>query len=391
MGNAAAVKVYNPTVTHTQKLPGVFRDLGGNVYAIEQQLTASKQFASKVLHAVADLQYVDLTQLSDLDIILLHEWLQSLWALLHRSEAVQEALRAAEFRELTHVSDVARHTMDALSGRAFGSWAHGGLVYEETVPLMASLVRLQQLGFLTTQSQPTECVVEVEKIGDARPKRFERHQRAFVEGLLREHDMRAIVNHVSAMPSKVGYHFVTTTGEQFMSGTKLARNRLRYLNEAGEPVSEWLSETIPHKPCARTGRYLNFEFDSDTVASEISSLAALNPALAKKVAQEYTAFGFVFALKACTGDDPVDLLKVVINALEAQDGVKVTPNTHVLTVYEPLKTVRPRIKTEIVARNLADLDLPSSRARIEYVTMEDEQRRQQARKWGYMFVPEPEW
>lgn len=317
--------------------------------AILFTLETNPDLATLLLHSVNDLCDMPLPTLSPTDLAYVSEWLQDIWTLLHRSPAVQDAFLAAEFRELHTAQDIARHTIHQLQGFAYASWGHRAPVYEETIPLLGRLVRLQQLGFLTFGGQPTECV----RAEFVNGKWWERRQRGYVEGLLRGKYVPDFVAYLDTFKGKVGYDFVTADGKTYSSHNVFPANRERRLNKKQQPMSPWYEGIRPLRLWEPHGRHRRLTLEAADVASQVALIGRLNPALGQKIQDEYTAYAYIFALKACSQLD-VDVLQVAIDFLEARvpkvevvsvDRPDGADGPDPLTLYGALKTMRLSVKT----------------------------------------------
>ena len=302
-------------------------------------------FSTAVLHATRTLRAVDWGTQSAQEVAAVTGWLKDLWSLLHRSHTAQDGLLKAEFRALRTWKDVARHTADHLRGLAFASWGHRGPVYEETVPLLRPLVRLQQLGFLTTQGQPAACVTDAV---DNHSRRLEHRQRGFIEGIMRRKYLQRFVRYLDTKRASVGYDIVTTDGLRFTSGHEFPPNRERRVSASGTPESVWYLDTRPLQTFEPHHKHRRLQLAAADAQQQLALIETLNPALAKKMAPQFTAYAFVFGLKACRR--PVDVLRVVTAffkaCVPARDAAR--PD-HVLTLYGDLKWLRARAKAAAAA------------------------------------------
>jgi hypothetical protein len=308
--------------------------------------------------------------------------------LLHRNPAVQNAFLAAEYRELSTVQDVARHTADHFQGRAYASWGNRGPIYAETIPLTGPLVRLQRLGFLTSQGQPSKCA----RARFVHGRWCEHRQRAFVEGLLPGKDVKALVAHLDALRGSVGYDFVTADGKKYSSRDPFPHNRERLLDARRAPASPWYFDTRPLRAWEPDGRHRRLSLEAlGGVADQVFNIAVLNPRVGDAVTKAKYAYGFIFVKKACSGT--VDLLQLLSDFLSARvPPAERASEDHVLTLYAALLTMRTRVKAAMAQyKDARRKPSDKARERLLYERAYERQVRAEAAALDVVVRLPPKW
>jgi hypothetical protein len=359
-----------------------------SLQAIEDTLETNPALSTLLLHSVNELCRMRVHRLPPVDLFYINEWLQDLWTLLHRNPAVQNAFLAAEYRELSTVQDVARHTADHLQGRAYASWSNRGPIYPETIPLTEPLVRLQRLGFLTSQGQPSECA----RARFVHGRWYEHRQRAFVEGLLPAKYVKALVAHLDTLRGSVGYDFVTADGKKYSSRDPFPFNRERFLDARRAPASPWYLDTRPLRLWEPDGRHHRLSLEAlGGVADQVFNIAVLNPRVGDAVTRAQYAYGFIFVKKACSGT--VDPLQVLSDFLSAHvPPAERAREDHVLTLYAALLNMRTRVKAAMALyKDPRRKPSDKARERLLYERAHERQVRAEAAALDVVVRLPPKW
>lgn len=139
-----------------------------------------------------------------------------------------------KWSKVKNFQDLQNHMVEFLNGKRKSTPWFASSVLPETVPLLGNMKKINQLGFVTTDSQPTVNLKD-------------HKQRAYIEGLINDKKvLTKLIKNVSKNRDKIFLYILDMkTGKIKQIGRKNCPNSFYWSDEEGTYIS--LTETLDNK------------------------------------------------------------------------------------------------------------------------------------------------